>query len=132
VYGSDMLLRINAATTYYPDVQVVCDPADTAQQYTTRPCLIVEVLSPSTAAVDRREKLLEYEALDSLRGYLIVWTDQRRCMLHSRSDDQQWSSTLRGPDGDLLLPCPEVRLTLDEIYAGVQFESETATTRRSS
>jgi len=120
VYGSDMLLRVSEASTYYPDVQVVCDPTDTSEQFTNRPCVIVEVLSPSTAAVDRREKLLEYQSLDSLRAYLIVWTDQRRCMLHYRDDAQRWSSTMTGPDGDIQLPCPELRLSLDEIYAGIE------------
>src|SRR5215472_9468794 len=79
VYGSDMRLRVRDTASYYPDVQVVCDPTDTNEQFTSRPCLIVEVLSPSTASVDRREKLLEYQSLDSLRAYLIVWTNERRC-----------------------------------------------------
>ena len=123
VYGSDMRLRVSDTTAYYPDVQVVCDPTDTDQLYTSRPCMIVEVLSPSTASVDRREKLLEYQALDSLRGYLIVWSDQRRCMFHYRDEQQRWSSTLNGPGGDVFLPCPELRISLDEIYDGVDFES---------
>src|SRR5579864_2221592 len=41
VFGSDMLLRINPATTYYPDIQVICDPIDAEEQFTSRPCLIV-------------------------------------------------------------------------------------------
>jgi Uma2 family endonuclease len=122
VYGSDMRLRVSETNTYYPDVQVVCDPTDTGQQFTSRPCLIVEVLSASTASVDRREKVLEYQSLDCLRGYLIVWSDQRRCMLHFRDEEQRWSSTLNGPNGEIFLPCPELRLTLDGIYAGVDFD----------
>ena len=46
VYGSDMRLRIRDTAIYYPDVQVVCDPDGTVQQYATAPCVIVEVLSP--------------------------------------------------------------------------------------
>lgn len=121
VYGSDMRLRINDSTSYYPDVQVVCDPTDRAELYTTRPCLLVEVLSPSTASVDSREKLLEYQSLDSLRAYLIVWSDQRRCMLHYRTDQDGWASLLVGPSGAIRLPCPDVQLSLEAIYAGVAF-----------
>jgi Uma2 family endonuclease len=121
VYGSDMLLRVSETSTYYPDVQVVCDPTDTNQQFTSRPCLIVEVLSRTTASVDRREKLLEYQSLESLRAYLIVWTDERRCMLHYRDMQERWTSALSGPDGEIELVCPEVRLSLEEIYAGVDF-----------
>ena len=122
VYGSDMRLRVNDSTTYYPDLQVVCDADDSDQMFTRRPCLVVEVLSPSTADVDRREKLLAYQSLESLRAYLIVWTDQRRCMLHSRDVDGRWSSSLSGPDGEVGLSCPSLRLGLDEIYAGVELK----------
>jgi Uma2 family endonuclease len=122
VYGSDMRLRTSAETTYYPDVQVVCDPTDADEQFTTRPCLIVEVLSPSTASIDRREKVLEYQSLESLSAYLIVWADQRRCMLHYREPQKRWSSILTGPRGDVQLPCPELRMSLDEIYAGVEID----------
>src|SRR5215471_12959574 len=37
VYGSDMRLRASK-NGYYPDVQVVCDPTDVDQQFTSRPC----------------------------------------------------------------------------------------------
>jgi Uma2 family endonuclease len=126
VFGSDMRLRVSDTSSYYPDIQVVCDPTDTNEQFTTRPCLIVEVLSPSTASVDRREKLLEYQSLDSLRAYLIVWTSERRCLLHFRDQDLGWSSAFRGPGEDVALPCPELRLSLDEIYEGVELESSDA------
>jgi Uma2 family endonuclease len=76
--------------------------------------------------VDRREKLLEYQSLDSLRAYLIVWTNERRCLLHYRNAEQGWSSAFQGPDGDVSLPCPELRLSLDEIYEGVELESSNA------
>jgi Uma2 family endonuclease len=39
VYGSDMRLRIGNDAVYYPDVQVICDPAETEQLYTTSPCM---------------------------------------------------------------------------------------------
>jgi Uma2 family endonuclease len=126
VYGSDVRLRVGDTASYYPDIQVVCDPTDTNEQFTSRPCLIVEVLSPSTASVDRREKLLEYQSLDSLRAYLIVWTNERRCLLHSRDEAQGWSSAFQGPDGNVLLPCTDLRLSLDEIYEGVELESSNA------
>ena len=121
VFGSDMKLRVHGETGYYPDIQVVCDPSDAAPLYTTRPCLIVEVLSPSTAAVDRREKLLEYQSLDSLQAYLIAWSDERRCLLHYRGEDGQWLSAFKGADDVIALHCPELTLSLEQIYTGVSF-----------
>jgi Uma2 family endonuclease len=67
VYSSDMRLRIGENAAYYPDLQVVRDPAETEQLYTSSPCLVVEVLSPSTQSIDLREKLMVYQSIKSLR-----------------------------------------------------------------
>ena len=65
VFISDMKVRIEAVDTfYYPDVVVMCDPRDTEDYFKTRPCLIIEVASPTTAVIDRREKLLAYQKLE--------------------------------------------------------------------
>jgi Uma2 family endonuclease len=120
VFGSDMLLRIGDVAVYYPDVQVVCEPHDATQSYVTEPCLIVEVLSPSTQSIDLREKWLAYRDIESLQAYLIVWRDQRRVMLHYRAeDDGQWYDTVLGGESTLRLHCPEMALSLGEIYEGV-------------
>jgi Uma2 family endonuclease len=72
LYGSDRLLRIAEDAAYYPDVMVVCDPADIARQFKSRPCLNIEVLSESRESTDRREKLMAYRRIETLRPYLLV------------------------------------------------------------
>jgi Uma2 family endonuclease len=60
-YISDVKVRVEAANSfYYPDVMVSCEPFDHKSVFTSTPRLIVEVLSRSTAAIDRREKVLAY------------------------------------------------------------------------
>lgn len=71
VHAQDLKLQLGPATFYYPDVMVSCDPADNARLFRTSPCLIAEVLSPSTESIDRREKLLAYQSIQSLDAYLI-------------------------------------------------------------
>src|SRR5438045_635778 len=67
VYISDMKVRVEAVNAfYYPDVVVTCDPEDKGEYAKTRPCLIVEITSPSTTVTDHREKLLAYRKLPSL------------------------------------------------------------------
>ena len=61
VFMNDVKLHIARDNAYYyPDVVVVCGEsyrmADDAQSVTD-PLLVVEVLSPSTESIDRREKL---------------------------------------------------------------------------
>ena len=119
VYGSNMRLRIGDDAVYYPDVQVVCDPADAEQMYTTSPCVVVEVLSPSTESIDLREKLMAYRRLESLRAYLIVYRDERRVIRHYRAENDAWFDAFHSGEGKVPVPCPELELTLAEIYSGV-------------
>jgi Uma2 family endonuclease len=119
VLGSDMRLRVGDEAVYYPDVQVVCDPTDTEEQYTSSPCVVIEVLSPSTETIDKREKLLAYRSLSSLQAYVIVYRDQKRVRRFWRDHDGAWWDAEVQEQGNVIFPCPEVTLTLDEIYEGV-------------
>jgi Uma2 family endonuclease len=119
VYGSGMRLRIGDDAVYYPDVQVVCDPTDAEQMYTTSPCVVVEVLSPSTESIDLREKLMAYRRLESLRAYVIVYPDIRRVIRHYRAENDAWFDAFHAGEGKVPFPCPELELTLAEIYRGV-------------
>ena len=73
----DMKARVEISNCfYYPDVIVSCGKLNDEAVVAPDPVLIVEVLSPSTASVDRREKLLAYQQVPSLREYMVV--HQRR------------------------------------------------------
>ena len=124
VFISDMKLRVAAWNAfYYPDVMVVCDASDTQTYYKESPSLIVEVLSNSTASIDRREKLLAYRTLASLREYVLIAQDKRQVEVHRRADDGSWHlETLR--EGDPLhLECVGATLSLDEVYEDINFMS---------
>jgi Uma2 family endonuclease len=71
------LLRTAAGNGYYPDVMVVCGPA-AHRLYEHDPALVIEVLSPSTADTDRREKALAYASSSALEIYVLVDPDRRR------------------------------------------------------
>jgi Uma2 family endonuclease len=119
IYGSDMRLRIGDDAVYYPDVQVVCDPADTEQLYTTSPCVVVEVLSPSTKSIDLREKLMAYRRIERLQAYIIVYRDEMRVLRHYRAENNAWFDAEVAREGTVPFPCPEIELTLAEIYRGL-------------
>lgn len=89
---TDMKLRVEAADAFfYPDVMVTCSPADAGDPLVKRePVLLVEVLSPATAAYDRGDKFAAYRKLATLREYLLVDTDSRRCDLYRKGDDGLW------------------------------------------
>jgi Uma2 family endonuclease len=121
LYQSDMRVRIpqSGFTRYsYPDLVLTCDPVDDAATFIGTPCLVVEVLNPSTRDLDRREKLLAYTALPSVQGYLLVDTVVRAARLYVREGDA-WAEQYTEEAGTLHLPCLDVALSLDDIYAGV-------------
>ena len=122
VFGSDMKLFVETRNSvYYPDLTVSCDPADRNDQYLARPCFIVEVLSPSTASIDRREKRTSYETLPSLREYVIVDQDRMRVQVYSRHAGVWLVRLLSQPDDTVVASCLNLTMTLEQIYDGVQF-----------
>jgi Uma2 family endonuclease len=122
VYSSDMKLRIATGPSerfYYPDVMVTCSESDTHDLYKVAPCLIAEVTSPSTAATDRREKLMAYQSLPELRDYLIVSAEERAVERYRRDPEEGWWYHEYREEGTLKLPYPNLTLTLDDVYEGV-------------
>jgi Uma2 family endonuclease len=121
VFISDMKVRVAAHDAfYYPDVLVGCDASDDEPLYKRAPCLIAEVISPSTEVIDRREKLLAYRALESLRYYLLVSQDRRLAELYRRDPDGSWRYEVI-EDGALSFDCGglSIRFTLSDVYEDV-------------
>ena len=72
---AETYLRMSDDLVRLPDVMVT-DTVPPDGWVSEPPLLVVEVLSPSTSDVDRREKLLNYQSLPSVQAYLIVHQDQ--------------------------------------------------------
>jgi Uma2 family endonuclease len=120
VFAADMKVRVEARNAfYYPDVSGSCDPGDREDYFLTAPCFIVEVLSPSTAAIDRREKRLAYLTLNSLKEYVVVDQDRRRVDVYRR-DGQVWKAETFLDSGAFDLSCLGLRLDLDQVYEGLE------------
>jgi Uma2 family endonuclease len=120
VYVGTVKLRAAVDTVYYPDVMVASGPDPGDPYMESEPCLIVEVVSSSTEATDRREKLAAYKRMPGLEAYLIVSQDQRWVERHFRDDDRMWRRADLVDEGRLSIPCPEAELSLAEIYEGLE------------
>ncbi|HOE41354.1 MAG TPA: Uma2 family endonuclease [Rhodoferax sp.] len=122
VFISDMKLQVAAWDAfYYPDVMVVCDASDTQTHFKRSPSLVVEVLSPATESIDRREKMLAYRTLPSLREYLLIAQDRRHVELYRRADSGTWFLAALPEGADVPLECVNASLTLDDVYEDVKF-----------
>lgn len=88
VYPDGMTVEIDVGNVYEPDAFVRCGARlpDHAVKLSD-PVIVVEVLSPSTKAVDSGAKLVDYFRLPSVHHYLIVRTEDRAIIHHARSAD---------------------------------------------
>lgn len=127
VTSSDVRIHIASKRAYrYPDVTVFCgDPVyvEGRVDTITNPVLLVEVLSPSTALIDRNDKLAEYTQIDSLQVYLLVSQREARVERYMRHGADEWLYTIASElDDSVALPSLDCTLALSEIYRKVSFD----------
>ncbi len=117
---SDMKLRIAELNRfYYPDVLLTCDPDDNDAYYKDHPCLIIEVLSPSTEPTDRREKLHAYQQIPSLKEYVLVSQEKPQIELYRRKDDHWQYYLLDDPTDTLEFECLDLSLSMAIVFEDV-------------
>ena len=124
LFSAEMKVRVDhdgESYFYYPDLLLSCQPDDKESAYYRRhPCLLVEVLSPSTERIDTREKLFAYRLLPSLREYLLLRQDRVQADLYQWSDEGRWQHHVLGqPDDALALRCLDAAVSLRDVYADV-------------
>jgi len=79
---------------FYPDILVTCDEGDRhARTLVQHPCLVIEVLSPSTEAFDRGEKFRQYRRLDSLKEYVLVNAETMGIDCYRLNERNKWELT---------------------------------------
>jgi len=72
MHDTSVYLSENDQTVFAPDLMVVCDPSKIKENYVFgAPDLVVEILSPSTAKIDKTLKLKRYQQA-GVREYWIV------------------------------------------------------------
>jgi Uma2 family endonuclease len=122
---SDMKLKIDVlGAFYYPDLMLICEQPHNQSVYVLEPKLIVEVLSPSTESIDRREKAIAYRSVRSLTEYLMVHQDERRIEVQTKDAAGNWTLTEYADDACVplsSLPCGEVSLDMKDVYNGIDF-----------
>jgi len=121
VYMSDIKLKITERRTYYyPDIILGCSANETDDYSISEPCLIVEILSPSTAQTDKREKLVAYQNIASVQEYCLVAQDKCRVQKYTRqANTQDWLLSQYGYGDSIRFCCVDSEISLLDLYAGV-------------
>ncbi len=125
VYLSDMKViapgnQHEQDACFYPDVQVTCDAADHQAEYAMQsPILIVEVLSPSTAAFDRGDKFAAYRRIPSLKEYILIDPDQQSIDVFQRCTEGDWLLRDITPQQPLRLKSLDLEIAWSRVFRNV-------------
>jgi Uma2 family endonuclease len=125
---ADVKVQVSQRGPYhYPDVMVSCDPRDkTAVKLIQYPCLIVEVLSPSTADYDRGDKFTHYRQIPTLQEYVLIDAEQISIDRYRRLSARHWDLQTYIAGETLDLHSVDWQVPLDLIYEDVELTSEEA------
>jgi Uma2 family endonuclease len=115
-------LKIAAGASFrYPDALVVCTPAIASRTLVADPVIVFEILSASTAHIDRITKNLEYRATPSIQRYVMLEQSEIGAFVFTRAGDV-WISSVHGPHSMLPLTEAGIEIPIDELYEGLGFE----------
>jgi Uma2 family endonuclease len=107
----------------YPDIVVDRAGGDGGDYITTAPALLIEVLSPESAATDLGDKSTEYLRLPDLQAYIVFSQDEPKAWVWERTNEK----FVPGPeiveriDSAVHVAALGAELTMAEVYAGVRF-----------
>jgi Uma2 family endonuclease len=103
----------------YPDALVTCTSGPGTDRVVPGVVVVFEVLSPTSGRTDRIEKLREYQAVPSIRRYVILEHTGVGLTDHVRlKGDDPWIATAL-TDGDILrMPEIGIEVPIAEFYEG--------------
>jgi Uma2 family endonuclease len=109
----------------YPDVSVTCDDRDkNATKYITYPCLLVEVLSPSTEAYDRGGKFRMYRQNPVLQDYVLVSSEKIEIDLYRKTESGSWEIINYQAGDTIELNSINLTFPIERIYEGINLTPE--------
>ena len=115
-FAEGVTIRVREDRAFVPDAVVVCPPPPPDVVVIDNPQIVVEVLSPATAAIDHGPKLDGYFSLASLAHYLVLDPDRGVCIHHARGRGDVIETRILH-DGVLRLDPPGIELSIAELFA---------------
>lgn len=113
-----LTVRVDNFTAYEPDAQVYCGPRLGPDDIEVKnPVVIVEVLSPSTRAIDTGAKLSGYFRVPSVAHYLVV-DPVRELVIHHKRGAVDLIETRIVSSGEITLDPPGLTFDTSEFFAG--------------
>ncbi|REJ59034.1 MAG: Uma2 family endonuclease [Microcystis aeruginosa DA14] len=126
VFPSDLRLWIPQYNRgLYPDLMIIAgEPlfSDNRNDEILNPCVIIEVLSPSTSSYDRGDKFRYYRSIPQLNQYLLVSQGEILIESYSKTSENNWLLQEYTQARRIIsLDSLGISLNLADIYEGVDF-----------
>lgn len=122
-FSADIKVQVTKNVYYYPDVLVSCEENPDDPYFRNRPILIIEITSPSTKHIDRREKLLFYQQMPSVQEYVVVDQHRMNVEVHRRQPNGGWITYYFDESNDIVeLTSVELSIPLPDLYRRFKFQ----------
>jgi Uma2 family endonuclease len=105
---------------------VTCEPLRPEDRLIRDPILIVEILSPSTAASDQQMIVADYRRIPSVKEILLMDSQRVFAELLRREGDRWITEIVQGPGAMLSLSSVPLRLPMSELYEGIPLDEAAA------
>lgn len=123
VFGDRVKVQTVESNSFcYPDVSVSGDVHDrSANNFISHPCLVVEVLSPSSEAYDRGDKFGLYRQSPTIQEYVLVSTDLMHLDIYRQLAPGQWEFSSYSSGEPIELISVNFSFEIDRVYTGIVF-----------
>lgn len=119
---ADTKVKIDSPLRFYcPDISVVGKIQNRPSSFLTHPCLIIEVTSSAAERINRWEKWLAYQNLQTLSEYVIVSQDRFQVEVYCLNYQGEWQLKVFGAGEMVELDSIELKMPIDQIYEDVYF-----------
>ncbi len=120
--GPDAGVATVGDTVRYPDAVVTCTKFGREDRVVPNPVVVFEVISPTSIRIDRIVKLHEYQAVPTIRRYVIVEPDTVAVTVLSRDHEGEAFRAAGLAEGATLhLPEVGIEIPVAAIYEGIVF-----------
>jgi Uma2 family endonuclease len=124
VYNSDVQVKLTEKRYVYPDITISCDERDRNQKETIHyPIVVVEVLSPTTEAIDRGKKAAYYRASPTIKEYMMIDSEEVLVEVH-RLEEGRWTINNFEPGDIIILESLGIKFPIEDAYEGTSLTYE--------
>lgn len=99
---------------FYPDIAICYTEVE--KYFSTKPLLIVEVLSDDTRKYNLTDKFIQYQKIETLQYYLCVEPEQQVILFYYKQNDEWIAETFTKDEQIISLPALNISFSLKDIY----------------